>query len=118
MQNQPGDLNASLLTSDHQLQAASASLQQTQQLCAETEQIGVSILGELHGQRETLANARDQLSDVEQNLSTGQRTIRRMLARTLADKLILVSIVALLLALIGLILWYEFVGKKHKAQPQ
>lgn len=113
MQNRPGDLRANLLSDDQQLHVTTTRLQQTEQMCADTEAIGVSILGELRGQREQLTNARDTLDEAQQNLSTGQRVIRRMLARTLADKLILVFIVVMLLALIGLILWYEFKGKKR-----
>lgn len=114
MLNQPGDLSASLLAAaDQQLQASNAALQQTQRMCEETEQIGVSILGELRGQRETLTSARETLGDARQNLTTGQTTIRRMLARTLADKLLLVAITGLLLALIGLILWYQVAGKSR-----
>lgn len=114
MENKPGDLRAGLLTDDRQLQATTTRLQQTEQMCADTEAIGASILGELRGQREQLKAARDTLDDAQENLSAGQRVIRRMLARTLADRLILVFIAAMLLALIGLILWYEFAGGKKQ----
>ncbi|KAG8461815.1 hypothetical protein KFE25_001433 [Diacronema lutheri] len=113
MQNEPGTLRASLLTDDHLLQVTSSRLQQTEQMCAESEAMGASILGELRGQREQLTSARDTLSGAQQDLAAGQTTIRRMLARTLADRLILAFIVVMLLALIGLILWYEFAGKRH-----
>ncbi|KAJ1624568.1 hypothetical protein T492DRAFT_264813 [Pavlovales sp. CCMP2436] len=113
MQNRPGDLNAGLLSDDHQLQITSSRLQETERMTAETEAIGASILGELRGQREQLEGARDTLDDAHQNLNAGQRMIRRMLARTLADKLILVFTVFMLLALIGLLLWYQLSGKKH-----
>eukprot|EP00124_Ichthyophonus_hoferi_P003488 Ihof_evm3s304 gene=Ihof_evmTU3s304 len=67
-----------LLTAQERLNNTSNSLQNSQRLAEESEQVGISVLNDLYGQRETIINATDSLRETNSNLSRSDRILRSM----------------------------------------
>ena len=72
------------------------------------QELGVSILQDLHRQRQTILHARDTLHGADDNISTARRTLAAMSQRVLQNKLIMIGIILLLVACIGLVLYFKF----------
>lgn len=83
-------------------------IKQGQQQLLETEELGSSILGDLHRQRETIGHARDTLHGADDNIATARRVLASMSRRLMTNKLIMAGIICLLLGSIGLILYHKF----------
>ncbi len=71
------------------------------------QELGTSILGDLHRQRETITHARDTLHGADDNIATARRVLAVMSRRLMTNKLIMVGIICLLLGAIGLIMYYK-----------
>lgn len=74
------------------------------------QELGTSILGDLHRQRETITHARDTLHGADDNIATARRVLAVMSRRLMTNKLIMIGIICLLLGAIGLILYYKLQG--------
>jgi hypothetical protein len=81
-----------MLASTERLQKTTERLQLGKQQLAETEDLGVSILGDLARQRETIVNARDTLHGADDNISKARRVLSTMSKRVLANKIIMFGI--------------------------
>lgn len=75
----------------------------------ETEELGVSILHDLHQQRQSLLHADDTLHSVDDNIGKSRRIIGAMVRRMDRNKWIIGFIVALLVLAILVILYFKFV---------
>ena len=73
------------------------------------QELGVSILQDLHRQRETIVHAHDTLHGADDNISRARRTLASMSRRVLTNKLIMIGIILLLLGAIGLVVYYKFI---------
>lgn len=69
------------------------------------QELGISVLGDLQRQRETILRSRDGLGDVDDRISRARSILSTMSRRIFQNKLIMWGIVALLLGAIGLIIW-------------
>lgn len=76
------------------------------------QELGVSILQDLHRQRQTITHARDTLHGADDNIAKARRVLANMSRRITTNKLIMVGIILLLLASIILVVYYKFI-KKH-----
>lgn len=75
----------------------------------ETEDLGVSILHDLHQQRQSLLRANDTLHSVDDNISKSRRIMGAMVRRMDRNKWIIGLIVTLLVLAILVILYFKFV---------
>ncbi|KAL3133184.1 hypothetical protein ABBQ38_007074 [Trebouxia sp. C0009 RCD-2024] len=76
---------------------------------AETEELGVSILQDLHRQRETITHARDTLHGADDNIAKARRVLASMSRRIMTNKLIMWGICLLLVGSICLVAYYKII---------
>ncbi|KAL6781182.1 VTI1B [Auxenochlorella protothecoides x Auxenochlorella symbiontica] len=94
-----------LLTATDRLGKTSDRIQAGRQQLLETEELGISVLGDLQRQRETILHSRDALAGVDEGISRSRAILSSMSRRIMQNKIIMWGIVALLLGAIGLIVW-------------
>tara|TARA_B110001452_G_scaffold197148_1_gene167108 strand:- start:505 stop:1218 length:714 start_codon:yes stop_codon:yes gene_type:complete len=85
-----------LLASSERVEAGTSKLKATQQVLAETEAVGASILGDLRAQRETIVRSSAGLRGVSDQLDKSGRKLREMARRAMANKLIMYVLIGLL----------------------
>ncbi|KAI7868778.1 t-SNARE [Spinellus fusiger] len=112
LENGMGDLDAStmdqrqrLLSGTERLGESSRRLQDSHRLALETEGIGINILSNLKGQRETIVRARDTLAEADSYIDKASRTLKGMARRMATNKMITAAIIIILVALIVLVIW-------------
>ncbi len=71
----------------------------------------MSILQDLHRQRQTITHARDTLHVADDNISKARRVLANMSRIITTNKLIMVGIILLLLVSIFLVVYYKFIKK-------
>lgn len=96
-----------LLKTTDTLNRTSERITQGRQQLMETEELGVSILQNLHSQRQTILRARDTLHEADDNISSARRVLASMSRRLMTNKLLMGGISFLLLASIVLVLYYK-----------
>ena len=69
----------------------------------------MSILQDLHRQRETIGHAHNTLHGVDDNIGRARRTLASMSRRVLTNKLVMIGIILLLLAAIVLVVYFKFI---------
>lgn len=94
-----------------------ASLQQTQQLAADTEALGMGILDQLGTQRNQLTNAIDRREEAHNTLSTSNRLIREMHRRATWMKVALCGIILTLFAGLMLIVYLHWFAGGSSPPP-
>lgn len=94
------------------LNRASESIARSTRVAVETEQIGGEIIDELGDQRESLIRTRDKLKDVDEGLSKSKRILNSMAIRIATNKLILLSIILVELAIIAAVVYIRFFKDK------
>ena len=75
------------------------------------QELGVSILQDLHRQRQTISHARDTLHGADDNISKARRVLTSMSRRITTNKLIMIGIILLLLVSIFLVVYYKYIKK-------
>lgn len=73
------------------------------------QELGVSILQDLHRQRETIVHSRDTLHGADDNIARARRTLATMSRRVMTNKIIMAGIALLLIAAIALVVYYKFI---------
>lgn len=73
----------------------------------ETEELGVSILQDLHQQRQSLLHAHKSLHGVDDNISKSKKILAAMSKRMSRNKWIVGSLMAVLVLAIILILYFK-----------
>uniref|UniRef100_H2SE22 Vesicle transport through interaction with t-SNAREs 1B n=1 Tax=Takifugu rubripes TaxID=31033 RepID=H2SE22_TAKRU len=99
---------ALLLQGSESLNTASQSIERSQRIATETEQIGNDIIEELGGQREQLDRTRDRLVNTGENLSRSRKILRSMSRRLVTNKLLLAVIIVMELAILGAVVYLKF----------
>eukprot|EP00090_Calanus_glacialis_P013539 TRINITY_DN22208_c0_g1_i1.p1 TRINITY_DN22208_c0_g1~~TRINITY_DN22208_c0_g1_i1.p1 ORF type:complete len:219 (-),score=97.50 TRINITY_DN22208_c0_g1_i1:117-773(-) len=77
---------------DDMLASSSRQLEDGRRLLAETEDIGTAVLGDLHGQRETIQRSRSRLKDVEGGLGASNTILKGMMLRAQQNKIVLAAV--------------------------
>ena len=72
------------------------------------QELGVSILQDLHRQRDTITHASDTLHGADDNIARARRTLASMSRRVTTNKIIMGGIALLLVAAIILVLYFKF----------
>lgn len=93
------------------LERTSASIARSTAIAIESEQVGTEVLGELGTQRETLTRTRDRLMETDAEVSRSRRIIRSMSRNVLYNKILLIIIIVLELAILGALIYYKFFMK-------
>ena len=94
-----------LITNTHNvLERSGASIQRSNQIAIETEQIGTEVLSDLGEQRESLLRSQRRLQSADDDLSKSRVIIRKLRREVIYNKLVLVLIIIFEIAiLIGLL---------------
>ncbi|KAL3654259.1 Vesicle transport v-SNARE 12 [Castilleja foliolosa] len=82
-------------------------VRQTRRAALETEELGVSILEDLHQQRETLLHSHNKLSDVDIAIDKSKKVLSSMTKRMSRNKWIVYSIIVALVLAIILVLYFK-----------
>ncbi|GAA6231539.1 vesicle transport through interaction with t-SNAREs homolog 1B [Lates japonicus] len=99
---------ALLLQGTEALNNASQSIERSQRIAAETEQIGTDVIEELGQQREQLDRSRNRLVNTGENLSRSRKILRAMSRRLVTNKLLLAVIILMELAILGAVVYLKF----------
>ncbi|EDW84538.2 uncharacterized protein Dwil_GK13085 [Drosophila willistoni] len=91
------------------LQSSSMSIQRSNQIAIETENMGVEVLGELGQQRESLLRTTRRLEDADRDLSKSRAIIRKLSREVVYNKIFLVIIILLELGILVGLLVLKFV---------
>ncbi|XP_023161178.1 vesicle transport through interaction with t-SNAREs homolog 1B [Drosophila hydei] len=86
------------------LQRTTESIQRSNQVAIETENMGAEVLGELGEQRESLLRTTRRLEDADQELSKSRIILRKLGREVVYNRIVLILIIFLEIAiLIGLL---------------
>ena len=93
------------------LERTSDSIARSTSIAVETEQVGTEVLGELGTQRETLTRTRETLVGTDAELSRSRKLVRAMSRNVLYNRILLIIIILLELAILGGLIYYKFIMK-------
>ncbi|XP_051507598.1 vesicle transport through interaction with t-SNAREs homolog 1B-like isoform X1 [Myxocyprinus asiaticus] len=102
---------ALLIQGTESLNNASKSIERSQRIAAETDQIGTDIIEELGEQREQLDRTRGRLVHTGENLSRSRKILRAMSRRLMTNKLLLAVIIIMEVAILGAVVYLKFFRK-------
>ncbi|KAM4625016.1 vesicle transport through interaction with t-SNAREs homolog 1B [Polymixia lowei] len=100
-----------LLQGTESLNNATQSIERSQRIATETDQIGTDIIEELGEQREQLDRTRNRLVNTGENLSRSRKVLRAMSRRLMTNKLLLAVIIVMELAILGAVIYLKFFRK-------
>ncbi|XP_041008286.1 vesicle transport v-SNARE 13-like [Juglans microcarpa x Juglans regia] len=101
------DQRTRLMMSTERLGKSGDRIKDSRRTMLETEELGVSILQDLHSQRQSLLHAHNTLHGVDDNVGKSKRIMTAMSRRMSRNKLIIGSIIAVLVIAIILILYFK-----------
>ncbi|XAR51709.1 hypothetical protein NMG60_11006422 [Bertholletia excelsa] len=101
------DQRARLLMSTERLGKSSDRIRESRRTMLETEELGVSILQDLHQQRQSLLHAHNTLHGVDDSISRSKKILNNMSRRMNRNKWIIGSILAVLILALILILYFK-----------
>ncbi|CAA0828716.1 Vesicle transport v-SNARE 12 [Striga hermonthica] len=96
-----------LMMTTERLNESTDRLRETRRAALETEELGVSILEDLHQQRETLLHSHKKLSDVDSAIDKSKKVLTSMSRRMSRNKWIVGSVIAALVLAIIVILYFK-----------
>ncbi|XP_031567944.1 vesicle transport through interaction with t-SNAREs homolog 1B-like [Actinia tenebrosa] len=94
------------------LHRATESIARSTRVAVETEQIGGEIIEDLTDQRESLIRTRDRLKETHEDLGRSRRILNSMAIRVATNKLLLLCIIIVELAILGGVVYIKFFKKK------
>ncbi|TVU34135.1 hypothetical protein EJB05_15964 [Eragrostis curvula] len=103
------DQKGRLLRATERQNQTTDRLRDSHRTMLETEDLGVSILHDLHQQRQSLLHAHDTLDNVDNNIGKSRRIIGGMVRRMDRNKWIIGAIITVLVLAILAILYFKFV---------
>lgn len=101
------DQKSRLMMSTGKLNQSSDRVRESRRTMLETEELGVSILHDLHSQRQALLHADNTLHGVDENVGRSKRILTTMSRKMNKNKWIIGSIVAVLVVAIILVLYFK-----------
>ncbi|KAK8659297.1 hypothetical protein V6N13_029503 [Hibiscus sabdariffa] len=96
-----------LSMSVERLNQSSDRIKESRRTVLETEELGISILEDLHQQRQTLLHAHNKLYDVDSAIDKSKKVLTTMSRRITKNKWIAGSVIVALVLAIVLILYYK-----------
>lgn len=94
-----------LLTTTERLNQSSERIRQGRQTLMQTEELGVSILQDLHRQRETINHTRETLHGADDNIGKARKVLSDMSRRIATNKIIVAGIILILVICIFVVLY-------------
>ncbi|KAL1566338.1 Vesicle transport v-SNARE 13 [Salvia divinorum] len=101
------DQRARLLMSTERLNKIGEKVRESRKTMLETEELGVSILQDLHQQRQSLLHARDTLHRVDHNIGRSKKILTNMSRRMNRNKWMIGTVIAVFIIAIILILYFK-----------
>lgn len=101
------DQKSRLFMSTERLNQTSGRIKESRRTMLETEELGVSILQDLHSQRQSLLHAHNTLHGVDDNIGRSKKILTGMSRRMSKNKWIIGSIIAVLVVAILLVLFFK-----------
>ncbi|MBA0814335.1 hypothetical protein Gohar_020173 [Gossypium harknessii] len=101
------DQRSRLMTTTERLNQSSDRIKDSRRTMLETEELGVSILQDLHSQRQSLLHANNTLHGVDDNIGKSKRILTNMSRRMSRNKWIIGIIISLLIIAIIVILYFK-----------
>lgn len=101
------DQRSRLLMSTERLDKSSDRIRQSRRAMLETEELGVSLLDNLHQQRQSLLNANNTLHGVDDNISRSRKVLGNISRRMSQNKYIIGAIITVLVIVIVLVLYFK-----------
>ena len=100
-----------LLSATDKLKQTGDRIKEGKKTLLETEELGVSILQDLHKQRETIVHTRETLHGADDNIGKSRRILASMAKRAMQNKVMLGAVIGILIMCIFLII---VVKTRHK----
>ncbi|XP_054707854.1 vesicle transport through interaction with t-SNAREs homolog 1B-like [Uloborus diversus] len=100
-----------LLQMNETVNRTTESVHRAQRVAAETDEVAVAVVDELGTQREALIRTKERLVDTDSNLVKSRKILRSMYRRVMTNKLILIVIIILELAILAGVVYYKFFRK-------
>lgn len=94
------------------LDRGSQSVARSQRIAAETDEIGVQIIGDLDDQRESLERTKDKLHQTDADLGRSRRILNSMAIRLATNKLLLAVIIVVEMAILAGVVYLKFFKNK------
>lgn len=82
-------------------------------ILAQTEQIGVTIINDMEGQKETLINAQGKVKETREYTMDAKQILRTMGNRAVMHKCCVMITIIILFAVICVIIYYGFIKSKN-----
>ncbi|KAF5735558.1 vesicle transport v-SNARE 13-like [Tripterygium wilfordii] len=101
------DQRGRLMMSTERLNHSSDRVKESRKTMLETEELGVSILQDLHQQRQSLLHAHNTLHGVDDNIGKSKKVLTNMSKRMSRNKWIIGTVIAVLVLAIILILYFK-----------
>ncbi|EEF32373.1 vesicle transport v-SNARE 13 [Ricinus communis] len=101
------DQRSRLMMTTERLNHSSDRVKDSRRTMLETEELGVSILQDLHQQRQSLLHAHNTLHGVDDNIGKSKKVLTAMARRMNRNKWIIGAVIAVLVVVIGLILYFK-----------
>jgi len=96
-----------LLAGTQSLNDSSRRLEDSHRIALETEDVGADILRSLRVQREQIENTRETLQTADRSIDRASGTLKGMIKRMYQQRYVTWAIIAVLVILICLILWFK-----------
>lgn len=103
------DQRGRLMMSTERLGKSSDRVRESRRTMLETEELGVSILHDLHQQRQSLLHANDTLHGVDNNIGRSKKILTNISRRMNRNKWLIGSVIAVLVLAIIAILYFKLV---------
>ncbi|PSN55472.1 hypothetical protein C0J52_02595 [Blattella germanica] len=94
------------------LERTAESLARSHRTAVETEQLGEEVVSELSAQRETLLRSKQRLADTDHELSQTHALLRKMTINVLTNKIILIVIILLEVAILIAVCYIRFFNSR------
>ncbi|XP_057315879.1 vesicle transport through interaction with t-SNAREs homolog 1B-like [Hydractinia symbiolongicarpus] len=91
------------------LNRGSQSVARSQRIAAETDEIGVQIIGDLDDQRESLLRSKDKVAQTNADLTRSRRILNSMAIRLATNKILLVVIIIVEIAILAAVIYLRFI---------
>mmetsp|Transcript_21755 Transcript_21755/g.30439 ORF Transcript_21755/g.30439 Transcript_21755/m.30439 type:complete len:223 (+) Transcript_21755:66-734(+) len=96
------------------VEETSTRLINAQRVASETENIGIEVVYEMGKQKEQLYRAKDNLSQIDDNMDKGRKILSHMTRRIITNDFILAFIILVLIVAIGMIIYFKWISKLVK----
>ncbi|GAB9473771.1 Vesicle transport v-snare 13 [Globisporangium polare] len=96
----------------NRLLRSSKTLESSQRIVAETEEIGISVLDTLAQQRESLLTSHGKVRETREITTDARRVLQRMTRRIITNQIVLYTVIAVLILAICLVIYHDFIKAK------